>query len=221
MNSIIGDSRVSYIKTHRSLFKKVEVEDVWSRPGGRLEHCVDMIEENLQYHHPPLTPGMNHYYILSGICDVTTKLASQEVIFNYDDLLINELKAKLDNVNIRIVKQGVLPVFCTIIPMHLETWNKTRLAQGKTMKLIHMEKYPQMQKDLETALDELNHHIIKINSLKSLATPLTHTSLLKRQNKVYYHLYGLLPDGCHPSEKATERIIKTINNAVVLNKDKH
>lgn len=226
MNVLLGDSRVSYIKNSGQRFIKVEVEDLWSRAGGRLENCIDMVNDNIIYHHPPINPGKSHYYIMAGICDITTRITSkaqnyQEVIFNYNEDAISDVKKKINIVETKIMELGVLPIFCTVVPMHLETWNQTRFQQGKTSTLNYAQQYATMQSNLENALDEINHHIIKVNSKKNLATPLTHTSLLKRHKNGYYHLYGLLTDGCHPSEKAIEKLITSLSKAMSLNNDKH
>ena len=223
MNNIVGDSRAVTLKYYKHKFTEL-VDDIWGSPGLGLQEIVELIEENIIYNHPPTQSGRSHYYIIGGICDITTRMTAknyQEVIFNMNDDRRASFINKLDDAANKILKLGVSPIFCTIFPMHLATWNNLRLKQHKTNTLNYQGEYNTMQQKLEEHIDAINSHITQMNSSRHYCTPLLHTNMEKnRRNKKYLH-YKLLTDGCHLGEPMKEKIIKSIDRAMLLNKNLH
>ena len=223
MNIIIGDSRAVALKYKKHQFNQMVV-DVWGKPGIGLDGITALIEDNIIYNHPPIYNGKSHYYIVGGICDITTCMKSykyQEVVFDSNEGKTNEVIEKFTYTAKKIINLGVTPVFCTVFPTHLETWNNLRLKQNKTNILNYHEEYNTMQTDLEKAVKIINKHIIDLNHELNLATPLIHTSMEKnRRNKKYIH-YKALTDGCHPGDQMICKIIGSIDRAMSLNKHLH
>ena len=222
MNVIIGDSRVAGLKYLHPL--KLIFEDIWSKPGCSITQCTSLVEDNLIFHHPPLTNLKTHFYIFAGICDLTTMLRAknyQEVVFYGHPTTVEDCMSVIDATSDEIVKLGAVPIFCTIPPLHLLTWNTLRLEQGKTSVLKHKEKYPEMQSSLESAVQVVNSLIVQKNAERHLATPTLHTCMARSKNKKIYHLYKMLPDGCHPGEEMTHKMVSSFQRAVSLNSDQH
>ena len=225
MNAIFGDSRVGSLKRHRSKHSfKLEVEDIWAKGGAKLFDMQKFVSKHIVLHHPPITPGKTHYYIGVGICDLTTKLSIFEN--NYQEVICvenktNSFSAELDELNKKILRENGVPVFMTIYPMCLMTWNTLRLNQNKTSELNYRNEYSQMQRNLEQAVIECNNHIIETNKNNKVHTPMVHLNMLRNRKNKKYYLYKMLEDGCHPSEYLIDEIIKSIDRAMALNNNLH
>ena len=212
MNVLIGDSRALGIKRSQFSGRLREVEDIWGRGGGKYNTCTKMVERNLIYHHPPLTNEKTHFYILAGICNLTTLLREgnyEEVIFESEN--VEKTKNEILALNSSILNQGALPVFCTIVTMNLKAWNELRLRQRKTNTLQFTDNYENMQKELESAIMVLNEFIVEINLRNRVATPLIHTSVYRRKHGKTYALYKNLSDGCHPNNETYGKMVLSLN----------
>ena len=77
---------------------------------------------------------------------------------------------------------GAIPIFCTVAPMNLKTWNSKRLQQHKTTHLKHSQHYfgpsqdnphytYNMQITLENAVTHINQNIYSINHHNGMYTP--------------------------------------------------
>ena len=225
MNVILGDSRASSLNKARLKIKLKEVEDIWGKPGGGYSCCTQLVLDNIIYHHPPLNNDKCHFYILAGICDLTHKISGkgyQEVIFNdANGSLGQTIKSKINHLEQCVLREGAIPVFCTIIPMHLATWNHHRLSHSKTKMLNHLDKYEAMQANMEEVLHDLNRFIVETNNSNGMATPTIHTAITRRRHGKTYTLYKNLPDGCHPDVATLQKIATSINKAIVLNQKRH
>ena len=224
MNVILGDSRVLNVKRSQHSWGLKEVEDIWGRPGAKFSNCIDLVDDHIIYHHPPIANGTSHYYIAAGICDTTTKLSGpgyQEVIFNDSDELLTRIKDSIRNLDMHVLKQKAIPVFCTIYTMNIKAWNLHRLKQRKTKFLMHKDEYELMQENLNKAIDIINDLLVKTNIKNQVATPLTHMAITKNRRGKRYTLYNELVDGCHPGDEAISKIVGSINTAVAQNKSLH
>ena len=213
MNVLVGDSRVASLK---HLHLRQAFEDIWSRPGSSYIKCTKLVEKNLILHHPPLTSEIPHYYILAGICEVTTMLKEgryNEVIFESTPDVIDRIKELLKSNLESINKLGAVAIFCTIPVMHLEKWNNIRLKQNKTSHLKYTTQYDTMQKSLEITLNSINEFIVELNTNRNLATPLLHTVLQRQKRHKTYNLYKMLVDGCHPGEDMAKKNGKKPNQS--------
>ena len=201
-----------------------EVEDVWGLPGGNYNRCAELIEDNILYHHPPIHMGKPHFYIMAGICSITSKLSSpgyQEVIFNDTGDLLERVGKEIDYVEGHTFNQGGVPIFCTIMPMSIKTWNMNRLTCRKTKYLLHENEYDIMQTNLENFIQIVNDRIIKKNISNGVSTPLVHRTLTRNRKGRQYTLYKNLTDGCHPNETVILGIIQSLNRAIAQNKNLH
>ena len=220
MNCLIGDSRVLSIKNSHHARLLIEVEDIWGRPGLKLNKCNSLVENNIILHHPPIINGQTHYYIMAGICDVTCRLkhgSYEEVIFQNKETTINNTTSQLDRLSEVICRMGAKPIFCTIPPMSLQNWNNNRLKQRKTISLNFQDQYARMQKEMEEALEVINSHIININKSHNMHTPLLHTALHRRRRGKAYTMYELLKDGCHPGNAMAKNCVDSIKRAIAIN----
>ena len=225
MNVILGDSRASSLNRARLCIKLNEVEDIWGRPGGGYSTCLTLVDDNIIYHHPPLTNEKCHFYILAGICDLTHKATGknyQEIIFGDDDsTLVQTLMSKISHLEQYVLRQGAIPVFCTILPMNLKAWNNHRLSRKKTKYLKHQENYETMQLRLEECIGVVNRFIVQTNDSNGMATPLAHTAITRRRHGKTFTLYKNLPDGCHPDISTSQKIALSIKKAISLNQSHH
>lgn len=224
MNVLIGDSRVLNVKRSRAKSKCKKVEDFWGRAGGGFNTCRSLVEDHIIYHHPPLTNERTHYYIFTGICDITKKLSGrnyQEVIYVNDGSLMDNIKNKITTLEKFIFDQGAVPIFCTIPSMQIQVWNEHRLASNKTSSLVYQESYYQMQIDLELTIDHINDFLTKCNLNNGVATPLTHTALFRQKHGKRFILHKCLHDGCHPDDYTIGKIITSLNRAILQNNHLH
>lgn len=227
MNAIIGDSRVLGLKRHRNVYKLHAVEGIWGQPGAGYNVCETLVNNHTIYNHPPIFQGRTHFYIFAGICSLTTRLQEagrryQEVIFHDPSNTISRVKSEILELNSTIKREGGLPIFCTLISMHLSTWNELRLAKRKTRELRHRDNYENMQSELEMAVAELNEFIVQTNMDNGVATPLIHTAISSRKHGKTFILYKKhLADGCHPKDNTYLKIINSINRAISQNEHLH
>lgn len=226
MNIIVGSSRARDIGSLPPLKGDLTVRTL-SKPGGRYHQMNEMIEQQIINDHggPPLFPGINHYYIFCGLCDITTKLRAK----NYEEVVYQELPqttlsrvtTKIDNLKQFILDQGGIPIFCTIVPQHIATWNFHRLNIHRTSHLKHSKHYEEMQSNLMIVLEQINQHIIATNLISNVATPKLHSSVLHNQGKGRHQSYfehTLLTDGVHPKPKLLKSWAKSFKKLIQLNR---
>ena len=111
-----------------------------------------------------------------------------------------EAAERLENIN-------TIPVFATIAPFHIKTWNNFRLKIGATRYLNHAQEYPLMQRKINKLIPEMNNFIRDLNRKHepSLATPDLAKFNIKSGGKsrpydIGYE--GMDLDGCHPNDPA-------------------
>jgi hypothetical protein len=220
MNHIIGDSRVRGLKM---ILSGVEVSEIWSRPGGKIEHMKRMVDDIIILHQGEEN-ARTHIYIWVGICNITKRIKEkkyEEVIFSKaaankerEDLFV-----ELQQLSTHIYQQYAAPIFCPIIAMDLRQWNEHRLASKKTTVLKYADQYSIMQKDLEHEVAVFNQHLIKMNVENGLTTPMINQDFLHSRGKGRVTpRYRELVDGCHPSGPLLMRFKKSITKAMKKNK---
>ena len=91
-----------------------------------------------------------------------------------------------------------IPIFSTICPMSIRTWNRHRLSRHRTSHLNHFTKYDYMQSLLEEAITLINTLILSINSKNQVATPKICQPIMYFRKGHLRCRYGKLPDGAHP-----------------------
>ena len=176
-----------------------------------------------------------HVYIIGGYCDLTSRVVT-DMFFkgrmrNYEEVLFWEdsesaatrLQCLIHMTHADIIthKNGVaIPIFCTIPPAHLETWNKTRLSQHKTCTLKHTDKYPDMQRKLISSIIEINKSIIRLNDHHTLFTPKLADTVMKKRGRTkgYKMFEEALGDGVHATDATRERWAEKIMDAITRNR---
>lgn len=219
MNYLIGDSRVRGVKQFLST---VHVNEVCTRPGGKIEQMYQLVDE-LTYLHHGINNERAHFYIWVGICNLTKRekgMGYEEVIFSSEAAVISRVRwvEELSKLAKYIRNQYGSPIFVPIYPMELSKWNYHRLNSNKTKFLLHTEKYTEMQKDLEIEVNFFNKQIVALKNENGVRTPMV--------NKDFFHSrgkgrttprYGELPDGCHASSSLNGKFKKSIMNAINKN----
>ena len=183
------------------------------------------IETTLIYNRRPDTI----IYIVGGMPDLTTRVKEgrgpsryEEVIFKEDVEEAVERVAELyRRANLEVKQTGVTPVFATISPIHLRTWNLERLAQRKTTHLQHIHEYRHMQNQHELCVQILNRHISAINEENGMQTPRLAKHVLQKRGKNQNYRFRtdrFGKDGCHPSQKLVERWIRELQECMEVNR---
>ena len=176
-------------------------------------------------------------YFMAGIPDITQRVVRAEQ-FNkylgvyehkYEEVLytdtvtssVNNFINKLLDASDSVSRAGGVPVFCTVAPMSLRTWNRKRLEWGVTSRLLHEDRYDLQQKNLEEAILLINSAIQEINKFNGVATPRLGQEVLKGSlhGKVTRH-YGKLTDGCHVNDNVAFNWARTLQNVMQININK-
>lgn len=223
MNVIVGDSRAKGLGN--SNLKGIV--EVWCRPGTGLRVAQNNIQEHYIMHHggQPIYSNETHYYVMSGICDITKRLSNkklkyQEIVYleNPTDTT-NRIIPLLEDIHKDTINIDCKPILCPIYPIDLESWNLNRLSQHKTSTLNHKDDYPQMQLALDAAIAEINKFILHLNKSVMVSTPMIHHSMLHnhRKGKKNWQYFRLI-DGCHPGEQMKQDIITSLHQAIKKNR---
>ena len=222
MNSLIGDSRVRGLKSGKLANL---IDDQWCLPGAKLTSLDEAIKDVVILHHgEDEYDGKLNIYIAAGICDITTRLKAkkyEEVIFDTSskDSTVTKVKEVLTSLNQLTIEQNAIPIFCTIYPMNLMVWNTNRLNKGKTFKLLHADDYKIMQRELESAIENINNHIFSLNKSNLKSTPNLHNILRRNRGKGNHSFkYSLLTDGCHPNNQMKNNIRISLAQAISKNR---
>ena len=162
-------------------------------------------------------PSNSHGYIFGGYCDVTEMYRNdhyflnnryvfyEEATFNMSvSIAYNHLIHELAYSCNRLRAEGIRPCYATIPSASLEKWNDYRMYRGRTALLLHEERYPQMQTDLNTVLSKVNSFIFKLNLWNEMYTPYVAGTVMRTktsgggQRILQFHK---LHDGVHADDK--------------------
>ena len=204
----------------------------YSTPGARLSTLVAQAEEYIRSHKNPT--GL-HVYFVAGLCDITTKLHHPTLSppnsmrkSRYQEVIMGEtirhktdqLKRIYDQAITRMTPYGARPIFCTIPPCNLLDWNLSRLDKRKTAYLQHVNRYEEMQTNLEEVIIEINRYIWKLNSevLGSFTPDLTSSMSKKEGGKKRRFFYKRLSDGVHPSQELRSAWAVKLQEAINSNR---
>ena len=224
MNIIIGDSRAKGIGDNVLIKGRAEVIH---RSGANFPQVSAMINDHFIYNHGghPIFHGDTHYYIMAGICEATQKLYNhknkyQEIVYKEKPhQTLEKLRPKYTAIVREVKELGAVPILCTLYPIELENWNRKRLQQGKTSYLKFSEHYPEMQVQLNEAVDLINQHIINTNRLNMVTTPMIHRIIQHNRLKARRSwCLNKLVDGCHPGDDLKESAARSLARAIELNR---
>ena len=109
------------------------------------------------------------------------------------------------------------PIFSTICPMSIRTWNRHRLSRHRTSHLNHFTKYDHMQSVLEDAIILISTSILSINSKNQVATAKICQPIMYFRKGHLRCRYGKLPDGVHPIPKINITWTQTLKTVLARN----
>lgn len=165
------------------------------------------------------------FYIHAGICSITTRV--RDIHNSYEEVtcpgnpkeIFQQVAQQVRKLNEDILGMGCVAVFCTVYPMHIQTWNECRFMQGKTCTLFHRDAYARQQRNMEEAIAMINAYIVQVNQYNCVSTPMTHRCLQHNTKKgTKYWKYTSLIDGCHPDDKVLLKVLRALVRAMELNK---
>jgi hypothetical protein len=224
MNVIVGSSRSAKLDL---AFKNTHNVEVWSRPGGTYSTMKSLVDKHHIYHHggADLLDFQTHIYIVAGLCDVTSKHKNykenySEITFDTtSEAAIIHVESSIRDLQTYILSYGYIPIFCTIVPSHIESQNLHNLSRRKTSLLKHTSEYRVMQDMAMTTFRHLNQFIPSLNNELGMTTPFLHRSVMQNTKKgKSYFQYKKLPDGCHASSKLNTSWAKEITHAITKNR---
>ena len=99
----------------------------------------------------------------------------------------------------KIKNANATPIFSTICPMSLDTWNHRRLSQHRTSHLSSFPYYPLMQEKHESVILKINQEIHLLNKSHNMHTPRLAKSVIYHRKGQLRCRYGRLVDGVHPN----------------------
>ena len=224
MNIIVSSSRGGGLKEYLPSGTIVDVN-----PGGKLKvlkhKAVSLLPPPHRLNRKP------HVYILGGVPDITELAKSsspdfwyRESIFVHDSApTIDKVKAEIMSCQAHIIKQGAVPIFCTIAKFNLNIYNNSLLKDGKTSILYHSDHYDDMQIRIDEVIDSVNDFIIKINRDIHMKTPCVHTCIKERRGSsghgYYTYNWGLFKDGLHARPRLYQNWAKSLKVAFRKNRE--
>ena len=227
MNNIIVAS--SRGKNLTSL--KDEYTELYYKGGGKYHHLSSEAIRRIKSKQD--TQNKTFVYFLAGLPDVTRKI-NRDYFMNgclrhYEEVIFKEEPTSAANRVIKAIKtaettiktHNAIPVFCTIIPCTLDTWNHHRLNNHVTTHLLHFSDYTRMQENLHTTIHLINQQIHVINSSKNVITPRISKEVTYKRGGHWRYRYGRLWDGTHATEKLNKKICEILKLAIEKNISKH
>ena len=119
---------------------------VFFRKGGKIDQISEQALEKIPKYLRKYK--VVHVYFLIGIPDIAKRMkrdSYQEVTFDTKNpVLVEEINNKLLVLTNKVKQLGCGVCFCTIAPMHLETWNEHRLTEEATDHLEFRYDYHEM-----------------------------------------------------------------------------
>ena len=200
-------------------------------PGGLLNELAEAAEtiltDNTHLYEETLDTKPNIVYVIGGLPDLTEKIrdrAYEEVIYNESTFtttpkIIHTITTIADHIR----HLNAIPCFATISPMSLDTWNNTRMQQGKTSYLLHHRQYPTMNYLLNETIMDINNEIMDINSGNNVITPNLAAQIIKKRGKDREHRikYSKMVDGCHPTKDIITKWIQDLDRVTKSNRYLH
>ena len=189
----------------------------------------------LQYNKHPTQKV--HVYFLAGLPDITSFERSSDGM--YQEVVIWETAEEGSLRVIQTIREaeatvkelGAIPIFCTVAPMSLKTWNSKRLQQHKTTHLKHSQHYfgpsqdnphytYNMQITLGNAVTHINQNIYSINHHNGMYTPKIAEFIFKspQANRAPRMRYNKFVDGVHPDPLVTLCWAEEILGAIIHNR---
>ena len=202
--------------------------------GATVPELTKILEDKVyNFSSPSSSPTKNtHIYILAGSNDIThidNRHPSRHIKYrectytgNVTDTIEN-IKQNITECSDTIKSLNATPIFCTITPVNIKDYNQHMLRKRWTHTLIHEDKYPVWQSQIEEIIESVNTFIIHLNSSNSLTTPLCHKCIIrhhgKRRRGFKAISWNLLKDGIHGDDKIKKQWTICILNAIAKNRN--
>lgn len=206
-----------------------------SSSGATLARLCSQAKSIISSIRPSSTFHPCHVYFIGGYCDLSQRIRYplqdvyrrgrpamyEEYVFMEEPAIaVSRMTQSLYQIAAEIRQYGAIPVFSTIPPSSIETWNQTRLSQKKTTHLNHYLKYPTMQDSLLATIIDVNHKIIQINNENSVHSPFLADTVIHKpgQDKKHRPHYSRLSDGVHPTESTKVMWANKLLKAILKNR---
>jgi hypothetical protein len=130
------------------------------------------------------------------------------------------MKSEIISLRDTVLEVNATPVFCTICPQHISTYNNNQKNKHRTATLKYSLEYGRMQKDLEQTITSVNDFINLINHELNVKTPLLHRCMqhFKGKGHLPYFRYSKFTDGCHPDQELRKTWTENIVRVMKLNR---
>ena len=224
MNIIVVTSRGRGL---REIMSRRENTILSVHPGANLELLED---EALQLLDDVSDNTDTHVYFVAGLPDVTQRLKRSFYLRGhyrkYDEVtmpdfdaekITKDIVSKYESTAVKIKKTNATPVFCTICPMSLATWNRRRLSQHRTAYLSKFPSYTPMQAKHEEVILKVNQSIHLLNRANNMNTPRLANPVIYRRKGQVRCRYGKLVDGVHPNRNLQKEWVDTLDKVIDLN----
>ena len=225
MNIIVATSRGRGLQ---DLAKRREDTVLSVHPGASLRK-LEREALRLLKHVP--SSSDTHLYFVAGLPDVThrhqfcfqlrgRRRKYEEVIMpTYPiDKITDDITPLFKSTAEKIKNANATPIFSTICPMSLDTWNHRRLSQHRTSHLSSFPYYPLMQEKHESVILKINQEIHLLNKSYNMHTPRLAKSVMYHRKGQLRCRYGRLVDGVHPNHNLQLEWVDTLDRVLDLNR---
>ena len=197
------------------------------KSGGRIKPLTKAAVKILKKDPAP------YVYFVAGLPDISRKVSHtfrigqethlyQEFIFTESiNQAINRTKSIIRKAESNIKEQHSTPVFCTITPFSIKTWNHHRLANHHTSHLLHFNDYDRQQENLHQVIIAINRFIHFINRQNGVLTPRLASIISYKRGRVWRYRYGKLWDGTHVNQNVAKKWKELLSEAFEKNTVSH
>ena len=225
MNIIVATSRG---RSLQELSRRREDTILSVHPGAKLKFLEDVALSYLNHADDNTT---THVYFVAGLPDVTFRRKYsfflrgryrkyEEVIMPDSDVdeITRDIMDTFTCTAEKIKKTNATPIFSTICPMSVITWNRRRLSQHRTSHLASFPSYPLMQAKHEAVILKVNQAIHLLNRANMMNTPRLANPVIYRRKGQVRCRYGKLVDGVHPNRNLQKEWVDILDKVLDLNR---
>ena len=129
------------------------------------------------------------------------------------DKITDDITSLFKSAAEKIKNANATPIFSTICPMSLDTWNHRRPSQHHTSHLSSFPYYPLMQEKHESVILKINQEIHLLNKSHNMHTPRLAKSVIYHRKGQLRCWYGRLVDGVHPKHNLQNEWVLDLNRS--------
>ena len=227
MDIIMATSRGRELEPY---FERIPNTIMRVMPGSSIERLTHTATTIINQHPP--SPSKPHFvYFIAGLPDVTTRTTNyarkdprryDEVTFPEEPSVAHDrLKILYEHTSSAIKDLHCIPIFATIAPCSLITWNSQRLTNHCKSHLRHKHQYKEMQDKLNINTLKMNETIIELNNRNDVFTPKLGRVIIFKQNAKRMTprvRYWKLTDGTHPNQQTVDEWRSILLDAIIDNR---